>query len=1160
MKGNILLLWLILLAVNLFAQRSEYTFTAQSILPPPVNAASINKGGDVNVNLSSGTPNVSIPLAEVKSRMLGLAVTLNYASNGIKVNELASDVGLGWSLGCGGTITRTTLGLPDEERGSYNTDFTNFTKTSFNVFDRATMNYLQYKRDRESDVFDFSVNGYIQGKFILDQDLKPKLLNEKNYKISMISAKIFDGFRIIDDKGTVFSFTVADTSTYEGGDCADKTERTKKMVNSWHLTSIIKPYQDTIQFKYVDDNYSYLADINETESVCITSGIGGCAGSTSSATCPRFSGDYQRCFTFQTVEGKKVSEIVFNNGRLLFGYTPGRKDLDGGNALSSISLVNADDTIKHVTFTQDCPRYNKGVNLVTSDTSLRYRLMLRGLLISDSKAGAPVQRYSFSYLDEDQLPCRMSTGQDFFGFPNGKRGQYLLTSLEDEFPTLGYYGLGYPRRYGDRSMDTAYMRVGLLNKVVYPTGGSDSLVYDYNRKLEEYYVYHYKDAGFDQCPITTAGRTDSMEVNITFNQIVNISLTVTPRDPSYEGHDELIFTLKRTSGNQTVYQARVNLGQENGGEFLKDLELTPGIYKIIQKTEGTYICGYSTFRYQEKPRDTLFRDAPLGGVSISKVISRDNVANNVMTKSYSYKFRRNGEHATFPIVEDLRYVHMNIVTRFINCTDSYDCAGLSFCTYLVHSNTMVQPESMIGGRFFYHNSVIETTTGKDSIDRSVAHEFFFNQTFYGGVENGSPIPNTPYGIYSDMLIGDTATYYYSYNRSTKKTTNYRKVVTKYSTMRSRIVDNFKVVRVYESPCISNPVSTVEINSYNINSYPIFYQRSQVVATYDTLYAEDGSRFFANNTTSSYTGDPFSMPRRTMSVNSKGQQQTQYFRYFFDDAGSAIYSPLLSQNKIVPIEVTDSVNNKFTRKNIVSYRFTDATNRIIEPYKYEERIVPTEISDVTEKTRFDALGNVLEAKGEEQLTSFIWDYNNANLVASANNAAFQHVAYTSFESDGSGNWNIPLAVRDLTTAITGKKSFNLTGMAAITRTGLDSTMQYILSYWTRNSVSYTVAGTQGTPVKGKTYNGWTYFEHKLKGIKSVAVSGTNNIDELRLYPADAQMTTYTYLPLIGVSSQCDEKSQISYYEYDSLGRLRLAKDQDGKIIRMYDYQYQKPITQ
>ncbi|MRG44836.1 hypothetical protein GFS24_06905 [Chitinophaga sp. SYP-B3965] len=121
----------------------ELNFNSKSILPAPSEAAAINKGGDVSVNLSVGAPTVMIPIANVASRFISFPVSLNYSSNGIRVNELASNTGLGWSLNCGGAVTRTTLGLPDEERSQYNNGVNNFNKPYLDPTERATITYLR---------------------------------------------------------------------------------------------------------------------------------------------------------------------------------------------------------------------------------------------------------------------------------------------------------------------------------------------------------------------------------------------------------------------------------------------------------------------------------------------------------------------------------------------------------------------------------------------------------------------------------------------------------------------------------------------------------------------------------------------------------------------------------------------------------------------------------------------------------------------------------------------------------------------------------------------------------------------------------------------------------------------------------------------------------
>jgi len=68
------------------------------------------------------------------------------------------------------------------------------------------------------------------------------------------------------------------------------------------------------------------------------------------------------------------------------------------------------------------------------------------------------------------------------------------------------------------------------------------------------------------------------------------------------------------------------------------------------------------------------------------------------------------------------------------------------------------------------------------------------------------------------------------------------------------------------------------------------------------------------------------------------------------------------------------------------------------------------------------------------------------------------------------------------------------------------------------------------------------------------SGTVWFDDIRLHPAATQMTTYTFDPLIGMTSQSDSNNNVTYYEYDGLGRLSLIKDKNRNILKKYCYNY------
>src|SRR3990172_4259797 len=76
------------------------------VIPRTPNAASLGKFGDIPVSYHTGVPDISIAIYNLKEGALSLPVSISYHSSGIKVNETASWVGLGWSLNAGGMISR----------------------------------------------------------------------------------------------------------------------------------------------------------------------------------------------------------------------------------------------------------------------------------------------------------------------------------------------------------------------------------------------------------------------------------------------------------------------------------------------------------------------------------------------------------------------------------------------------------------------------------------------------------------------------------------------------------------------------------------------------------------------------------------------------------------------------------------------------------------------------------------------------------------------------------------------------------------------------------------------------------------------------------------------------------------------------------------------
>lgn len=204
------------------------------------------------------------------------------------------------------------------------------------------------------------------------------------------------------------------------------------------------------------------------------------------------------------------------------------------------------------------------------------------------------------------------------------------------------------------------------------------------------------------------------------------------------------------------------------------------------------------------------------------------------------------------------------------------------------------------------------------------------------------------------------------------------------------------------------------------------------------------------------------------------------------------------------------------------------------------------------------------EGAHSITS-IYDYNDKYITASVINAdpVLDNPAYTSFETPFTGGWTVTGATAQyVNSAITGTKSFPL-GSGPMGSNSLSAPMNtakpYTLSFWATAAITVSAGAT--LTKSAPTINGFTYYEYSIaQGTASISLSGTANIDELRLYPTTARMRTTTYDPLIGKTSECDENNRITYYQYDNLGRLRFIEDENKNVLKMLEYNNVSSVKQ
>lgn len=224
----------------------------------------------------------------------------------------------------------------------------------------------------------------------------------------------------------------------------------------------------------------------------------------------------------------------------------------------------------------------------------------------------------------------------------------------------------------------------------------------------------------------------------------------------------------------------------------------------------------------------------------------------------------------------------------------------------------------------------------------------------------------------------------------------------------------------------------------------------------------------------------------------------------------------------------------------------------------------------EYMKYDSRGNVTETY-ETQVKADVaqlWDNRLGKKVAEVVNAKLEDIAYTSFEGpfaartvpdDNKGNWDFEPSLVSYATAqvfgtMTGRYYYTLqNALATVTSNNtLKPNTKYIVTVWATQAP--TLRLNNGSQQQTLTFHQqrqidvWKlYTAVFIPAISNARVEVSGNqisIDELRLYPADAAMSTTTYEPLFGPNSVCDGLNNISYTDYDAFGRVKATRDIKG----------------
>lgn len=1127
------------------------------IIPSP-ETAGFMKSGNVPVSTYTGTANISVPLFNIQDGPISLPISLSYNTSGIRVQEEATWVGLGFNLNTGGQITRAIRGADDF---LYNPPYLNYinsgaweNKPLFSFGDGTitqsywtgtligggqttappfyiptttgqisydSLSYNPEMSDFMPDMFSFSA-GSSSGRFVLDNYTNPLTLEKSNVKVIRYNG---DDFEVIDGNGVIYTFNLMDQS-------ASMLISSVNVTSTWYLTQIRSADSNhIITFKYA----SAQMDTHQVTDYKCTVSSNGQMLSTSVTNYNQITYSY-------------LTEIDFNEGKVEFSSSGNRTDVVGVRQLDSAILYDYNgNEVKKYAFKYSYFQATTGTGPLDNN-----RLKLDSVVENDD----PGIAYTFGY-NMANIPSKID-GFDHWGYFNSAGGG-IPTSIYEFQPTSEIDQPGLPSSYqifpgGDFEAHWPYTEAMMLNQVTYPTGGYSQFIYEPNEfgNVPAYWqdtiistvppgpvmVYPVTDIDNGSVPIAdtlNAGaynlychffcgdQTDLNGFLIQFSTTDGTLVwqgTLSQFDIEGGTHQDYYLTVNNIplTGNLvcTVTSSRYNKGTVTDSAFFQFFDLNLTAAANVNTTELvsknlTQVTG--------------------GGLRLHSIINSDGMK-DTSYKLYQYTFAdgsTSGVIMNYPAYFYFPFYQPNLVNTY---------------TYF-SSNSRVGLSTSASGSYIGYSRVMEIDG--DSADNIGSTEYDYmnspdSQPFTYGLslpsvrstQNGLLVKRIQYDVNQDT-VSELVNTYSSFDTGWNSATGVQ----------------------LDPPVNLGIVGTQQLTGAPFDGeIPPIYFWKDFQLDYKLLNQTQTLFNSVDHTTSVQTTTQYQYatnhnPQKVIQTTSTNEQDQTEYRYpddFTSSPAPAFIQAMVSYNLLdKPIEVVKSKVNGTTVQAIGGqlnqYGTGAALGLLTQQYSlYTNTPIPwtsANFSNVLSNGTFNynsnyvligswnyLNGNATDYVNLQGKSSYKWGYSSNYPIAACANAASNEFYSENFEENTSTGVVTGAAH-------TGNRYFS--GAYTVTWTVPDS-RHYVISYW------YNSGGT------------WQFSAPQQYTGPSFTLTGGSAYDDVNIYPSDALMTTYTYAPLVGMLSQIDPSGKTTYYGYDVLGRLAMVKDNDGNVIKTYNYHY------
>lgn len=1183
-------------------------FKAQTnVFPPSPNAAALAKFVEIPVNAHTGIPQISVPFYSWKSKKgsASVSVGLSYHAGGIKVEDVASSTGLGWSLNAGGTITRSVRGRADDDNWGYiNTpalyDFNTwgydggfylpprifsspnpgtFAEASFfdtsrgNIigsFNTSSLEEDQYIKlhkneiDPEQDLFMYNLEGY-SGKFVLNKDGDIVKIDDNDlsiyvkYDSSYISFQLIKRiayFTITTPTGLKYLFDAQEsTETYT---ITDGSRSDQSSISAYQATRVVDlNSSDTVFFDYTSRMVQYVGSWNQNiqfylnwvqptfltypnpEAVPLSSGSEG----------TRIVGD-NSSYSLNISSSRVLKAIRLPDGNTVrFYYDQKRDDLFGDSMLNRIevsdylgnvkkyrlnySYFNSANTVANPSV-QTWPVTGAGTGTehgYTYSADHYYkRLRLDNIKEISGISNDTLPVYGFVYNDT-VLPPRNSKAQDHWGYYYGptRPAATLIAQLPSSLDIIHYategiqYNIAGQWNYSyqaimagaDRKPDSLYSKASVLKRINLPTGGYTSFEYENNRVKDPVYNDGWLSFFTTTSPNIPDSAARTLAMNNRINQGVlfkvefvrvnaNGSLYVPEEDPGdgpfscfddVGANSQLQMRVRSTDGTVLKSASFNGVASGTGQVYVYfQLPLNKNYTVTYYRSNGGTACVDSAYFTMETTVKFEVENTNnlVGGLRVKQINYHDPVAGSTLRTAYEYLRDDGYSSGIIPAIPNYEY-HPSASGKII-------IVGMSTEEYvydLYYSRTSTSTQTLGytgGGNVGYSRVRIRKL---DNAGLPLGQTI---QTY------GVPVVKNQHDKYPYMTMQHID--WVSGQLMTESVYDGAGVL---QTRTQNIYDTI-LSRYFDEKNRSLRIANIRRNTYDVGSaeygsaryvahafYP-WHGRIRPSEVRSVQYA--GTDSMVNVTTTTYTAYNTRSINELTVVNSKGE--TEVKKYFYP---SVFFNFNTAMNKLVNNSVTAMpvATRSYIIKSGTHYETAGAgsdyqiVGNYAKPYQFSSRV-----------------GDPATVTSAHNLASY------ASAKQSADDLEGEILQYDSYGNPVyiKGKDGVPVTI-----------IWGYNGTLPVARvTGAD----YTTTIGKFSSVTYSSLQAVTNEATLRT---------KLHELRSGFGSGSG-----------VQVITYTYKPLIGVTSETDPENRTTYYEYDGFGRLIYVRDKDNNIVKRICYNY------